>query len=132
MVNENVELIRAAYEAYARGEIATILELVDPDLEWTFLDPSFEDPDPQVCHGRDQFRIALQRQAERGLTSELQEVQGNGDRVMVVSRTPGVDAYRARKADDRTFDVFTIREGRVVALHACWDRAEALAVAGIE
>jgi ketosteroid isomerase-like protein len=54
MLNENVELIRVAYEAYARGDVATILQLVDPDLEWTYLDPSFEDPDPQVCHGREQ------------------------------------------------------------------------------
>ena len=132
MLNENVELIRVAYEAYARGDFDSILQLVDPDLEWTFLDPSFEDPDPQVCHGREQLQLALERQAEQGLRSELQEVLGNGERVMVVVRTPGVDAYRARKADDLNFDVFTMREGRVVALHACRDREEALAIAGIE
>jgi ketosteroid isomerase-like protein len=132
MLNENVELIRVAYEAYARGDVATILQLVDPNLEWTYLDPSFEDPDPQVCHGREQLKLALERQAEQGLRSELQEVLGNGERVMVVVRTPGVDAYRARKADDLNFDVFTMREGRIVALHACRDREEALAVAGIE
>jgi hypothetical protein len=51
---------------------------------------------------------------------------------MVVVRTAGVDAYRARKADDLNFDVFTMREGRIVTLHGCRDREEALAVAGIE
>jgi ketosteroid isomerase-like protein len=132
MLNENVELIRVAYEAYARGDVATILQLVDPNLEWTYLDPSFEDPDPQVCHGREQLKLALERQAEQSLRSELQEVLGNGERVMVVVRNPGVDAYRARKADDLNFDVFTMREGRIVALHGCHDREEALAIAGIE
>lgn len=51
--------------------------------------------------------------------------------VMVVVRTPGSDEHRARKTDDRTYDVITVRDGRIVALHACRDRAEALAVAGI-
>jgi ketosteroid isomerase-like protein len=129
MLNENVELIRVAY---ARGDVDSILQLVDPDLEWTYLDPSFEDPDQQVCHGREQLQLALERQAEQGLRSELQEVLGNGERVMVVVRTAGVDAYRARKADDLNFDVFTMREGRIVTLHGCRDREEALAVAGIE
>ncbi len=33
MPNENVELIRRAYEAYSRGDFATMLRFVDPDLE---------------------------------------------------------------------------------------------------
>jgi hypothetical protein len=52
MSNENAELIRRAYEAYANGDLAAMLELVDPDLEWTYLDPALEQPTPQVCHGR--------------------------------------------------------------------------------
>jgi ketosteroid isomerase-like protein len=131
MSNENVELIRTAYEAYARGDTTTMLSFVDPDLEWTYLDPSLEDPEPQVCHGRHELKDALARRAERGLRAELEEVIGNGDRVMVVVRTPGVDAHRARQADDRNFDVFTVREGKIVALRGCRDRNEALAIAGI-
>ena len=107
MPNDNVELIRTAYEAYARGDLATMLGFVDPDLEWTYLDPSLEDPEAQVCHGRHELREALERRAERGLTSELEEVVGSGDQVMVVARTPGVDAYRVRPADDRNFTAYT-------------------------
>ena len=131
MANENVDLIRTAYEAYARGDIATMLELVDPDLEWTYLDPSIEDPEPQVCRGRRELEVALARRSESGLTSELEEVVGTGDRVMVIVRTPGIDAFRVRAADDRNFDVLTLREGRIVALRGCRDREEALKVAGI-
>ena len=36
MWNENVELIRRAYDAYSRGDVATMLQFVDPDLEWTW------------------------------------------------------------------------------------------------
>jgi len=33
MTNENVDLVRRAYQAYADGDLAAMLELVDPDLE---------------------------------------------------------------------------------------------------
>ena len=131
MSNENVELIRRAYEAYSRGDVATMLQFVDADLEWTYLDPSLEDPDPQVCHGRHELETALERQAERGLKAELEEIAARGDRVMVVVRTLGVDAYRMLKADDRNYAVFTVREGRIVALRDCRDRGEAMAAAAI-
>jgi ketosteroid isomerase-like protein len=130
--NENVALIRGAYDAYARGDLATMLEVVDPDLEWTYLDPSLEDPQPQVCHGRHELESALARQAGQGLRAQLEEVLGHGDRVMVVVRTPGVDAYRVRQADDRNYSVFTVRDGRVVALRDCRDRQEGLRLTGIQ
>ena|SRR6266540_1707825 len=132
MSNENVALIRTAYEAYAKGDLVTMLGFVDPDLEWTYLDPNFEDPEPQVCHGRHELEVALARWGEQGLRAEVEEVLGYGDRVMVVARTPGIDAYRARPANDRSFSVLTIREGRIVALRDCRDRPEALAAIGIE
>ncbi len=115
MSNEAVKLIRRAYEANSRGEVATMLQYVDPDLKWTYLDPSLEDPEPQVCHGRHELEAALERQAERGLKAELEEVEAMGDRVMVVVRTPGLDMFRLRKAGDRNYAVFTVREGRIVA-----------------
>lgn len=108
-----------------------MLGFIGPELEWTLLDPSFEDPEPQVCHGRQELQTALERQAGRGLTSELEDVIGNGDRVVVVVRTPGIDAYRVRQADDRNYDVLTVHEGRIVAIHACRDREEPLKVAGL-
>jgi ketosteroid isomerase-like protein len=131
MSSENVDLIRTAYDAYTRGDVSGILGLIDRDVEWTYLDPAFEDPEPQVCHGRHELQAAMERQTQRGLHAELEEVAGNADRVMVVVRTPGIDAYRLRKADDRNFAVFTVREGRIVAFRDCRDRAEALKEAGI-
>ena len=132
MSSESVDLIRTAYEAYSLGDLAAMLDVVDSHLEWTYIDPSLDDPQPEVCHGRQELEAALERQAERGLRAQLEEVIGNGDRVMVVVRTPGVDEYRVRRADDRDFAVLTVRGGRIVALRDCRDRDEALAVCGIE
>ena len=57
-----MDLIRRAYEAYSRGDVATMLQFVDPDLEWTYLDPSLEDPEPRVCHGSHELETALSQQ----------------------------------------------------------------------
>ncbi len=77
MSNDNAELIGRASQAYASGDLDGMLALVDPDLEWTYLDPALEHPTPQV------------------------------------------------------YSVFTVREGRIVALRDCRDRQEALRVAGV-
>ena len=132
MSNKNVDLVRRAYQAYASGDLAAVLELVDPDLEWTYLDPTLEHPTPQVCRGRQELEQVLRHLAEHGLRAELDEVTSSGDLVMVGVRTPGVDAHYGRRGDDRAYSVFTVREGRIVALRDCRDRNEALQFAGIQ
>ena len=132
MSKENAELIRRAYQAYASGDLAAMLEFVHPDLEWTYLDPALEHPTPQVCHGRQELEQVLRDWAEHGLRAELEEVTSAGELVMVGVRTPGIDAYFSRGGDDRAYSVFTVREGRIVALRDCRDRLEALQLAGLQ
>jgi ketosteroid isomerase-like protein len=132
MSNENTELIRRAYQAYAGGDLDAMLELVDPDLEWTYLDPALEHPTPQVCHRRQELEQVLRDWAEHGRRAELEEVTSAGELVMVGVRTPGIDAYFSRGGDDRAYSVFTVREGRIVALRDCRDRLEALQLAGLQ
>jgi ketosteroid isomerase-like protein len=131
MCNQNEWIVREAFLAYDRGDVARMMDFVDPDLEWTYLDPATEDPQPQTRHGRDELEKALRRQADLGLRAELEAVVAAGDRVMLVMRTPGIDQYRHRQADDRTYDIVTVRDGLIVGLHACRDRSEARSLAGI-
>ena len=131
MADRNEAVVREAYEAYGRGDVARMLEFVDPDLEWTYLDPAFENPEPATCRGRDQLQLALERQAGQGLASQIEEISASGDKVMVVIRTPGVDRVRARQAEDRNFLVLTLAQERIIRMRACRDRDEARAVAGI-
>jgi ketosteroid isomerase-like protein len=131
MSKENAELIRRAYQAYADGDLGGLLALVDPDLEWIYLDPALKHPTPQVCHGRQELEQVLRHWAEHGLWAELEEVTSSGELVMVGVRTPGVDAHHGRPGNDRAYSVFTVREGRIVALRDCRDRQEALQVAGV-
>jgi ketosteroid isomerase-like protein len=131
MCNQNEWIVREAFLAYERGDVARMMDFVDPDLEWSYLDPSQEDPQPRIRHGREELEKALGRQAERGLRAELEAVIAAGERVILVTRTPGVDEHRQRPADDRTYDVVTVRDGLIVELRACRDRGEARSLAGI-
>jgi ketosteroid isomerase-like protein len=132
MTDPNEVLVREAYEAYGRGDVARMLTFVDPDLKWTFLDPSEPDPTPRTCHGRDELAQALRRRAAQGLTAQIEEVTARGDRVLVVIRTPGVDQVRARQARDRNYLVLTMRDGRIIAMRACRDDREARHIAGLD
>ncbi len=80
MADRNGAVVREAYEAYGRGDVARMLEFVDPELEWTYLNPAFENPEPETCHGRDQLRVALERQAGQGLAHRSRRLRPAGTR----------------------------------------------------
>ena len=131
MCNLNEWIVREAFLAYDRGDVAAVMGLVGPGLAGACLDPGPGDPRPRVVHGRGELEKALRRQAGLGLRAELEEVIAAGDQVIVVMRTPGADQYRRGRGDDRTYDVVTVRDGLIVGLHACRDRREARSLAGI-
>jgi ketosteroid isomerase-like protein len=66
--------IRAAYDAYTTGDIEALLAMFSPSLEWTYLDPSAENPAPQVWRGLDEIRRALRRQVSQGLKRRIEDV----------------------------------------------------------
>jgi ketosteroid isomerase-like protein len=131
MCNQNEWIVREAFLAYDRGDIARMMDFVDPGLEWTYLDPGLAELKPQTRHGREGLVNALRQQADLGLRAELEAVVAAGDRVILVMRTPGIDEYRHRQTGDRTYDVVTVRDGLIVGLRACRDHDEARSLAGI-
>jgi ketosteroid isomerase-like protein len=131
MSEQNESLVRTAYAAFSQGDVATMLELVHPDLEWTFLDPAFAKPEPRTCLGREQLQQVMERRGGMSPEAEVEEIASSGDQVMVVVHTPGLDQQRVRQADDRNYMVVTVHQGQITALHACRDRDEARRLAGL-
>jgi ketosteroid isomerase-like protein len=131
MCNLSEWIVREAFLAYDRGDVAAMMDFVDPRLEWDCLDPASGDPQRRIRRGRGELEKALRQQVELGLRAEIEEVVAAGDQVILVMRTSGVDEYRQRLAGDRTYDVVTVRDGLIAGLHACRDRSEARSIAGI-
>src|SRR5215472_3686255 len=125
MCNLSEWVVRSAYLAYERDDMAGMLDLVAPDLEWTYY--SSGDTAPLSCHGRDAIETALQRWPAGWSKPELEEVVASGDEVMVVLRARNGSPATVR----RIFTVATVQDGRIVALRACRDRDEARVHAGL-
>lgn len=132
MSAEPVEVVREAFEAFLNCDIPALRARVAEDLEWTYLDPSAVDPTPDTCYGSDRIVEGAGTWASLHLGTELEEIEGRGDKVVVILHAPGLDQVRARKADDRNFHVVTVHDGTITALRACRDRDEARAFAGFD
>ena len=130
MCNQNEWIVREAFLAYARGDLARMMEFIDPDLEWTDGGPG-QDDRAQVRAGRCELEQALRQQASNGQHAELEEVVASGEKVMLVMRTPGLGLNRHHSSGDKTYDVVTLRDGLITSLCACQDRAAARSLIGI-
>lgn len=120
------EVVERAFAAYASGDIAGMLELVDADLEWTYLDPALAYPRPKACHGRDELEGVLTHLAEHGTRFLVGEVRARGNKVMAELRVP-VHSHDPEllEVEDR-WNVVTAEGGRIVKLRDFRTRLGAL------
>ena len=126
MAQENVEIVRRAFEAYARGDLATAVSNHDPDVVF---DPA-EEP---AIHGRDAVRSYIQRWEEPwdDYEAEAEEFIDAGDCVVVALRVKARGKGSGVEVDARSYQVHTLRDGKLVRMDEYMDRDEALAAAGI-
>jgi ketosteroid isomerase-like protein len=130
MSQEIVEVVKAAFEAYNRGDLDAWLADADLDAEWHVL-PEATDPGPH--RGRQVIleRAKLWRQTLGGLRAEVLEYIDAGDYVIAPVRmrgqAPGSDAEVAL---DEVY-VTKFRNGKVVELREYRTKAEALEAAGL-
>jgi ketosteroid isomerase-like protein len=130
MSQENVEIIRRIAEAFERGGLDKFREYYHPDIEW-HEDPSF--PEAGVYRGLEAVeaynRQFLSEFAE--MHYEPQELIDANEHVIANMRIQG-----RGKASGATFDlsawwVFTLRDGRLIRVHAYLDRTRALEAVGL-
>ena len=118
MSRENVEVVRRGFEAYVRGDTETLLRLVDPEIEWK----QIEEPAP--VHGP---RAGLESVAR------WDEYIDAGENVVAVVRSKGRGKASGVAVEQVSYQVFTVRDGRVVRMreYGPGERAEALEAAGL-
>ena len=68
---------------------------------------------------------------EEGAETTLEEVIGHGDRVFVKVRFQGRGRASGVEVDTRLYEVYTLRDGKVLRIDEYEDRAEALEAAGL-
>ena len=132
MSQENVEIVRKAFEAWQQGGVEALLKVLDPDIEWT-LRPDF--PDAGIFRGYDEIRALFGRFDETlvNLTVEPLEFIAAGEHVVVPLNWAGRGKASGIEVAERQGETwaFTVRAGKVAVVTEYRRRAEALEAAGL-
>jgi ketosteroid isomerase-like protein len=128
---QNVSLVKRVYSAHRGGEMDAIFSLYDADIEWETLPQA---PGDRIYHGHDGIRTFFR--AWLGAWSEwdldVEEVTPVGDaRVLTVFRQHGRLRRTGVEVENRTAQIWTIRDGKVIRVQDFPSREEALAAAGL-
>jgi ketosteroid isomerase-like protein len=131
MSSENVEIVRRAYEAFNIDDPEAAIALLDPDVEWT-LPAHF--PDAETWRGRDRVVEGLRSMASSfdSLNLEVHELIDAGDRVVALVHIQGRAAVTGLDLSGMGVDghIWTLRDGRVVAVRMYGGTGDALAEIG--
>jgi ketosteroid isomerase-like protein len=129
MSQENVEIVRSIYGAYASGEFDAALSLVDPDV--TF-DVSIR-PEGKVYRGHEGVAEGLRTWTGtwEGFRMEVQELIDAGDRVVAIEHQSGRGRGSGVSLSHTYASVFSLRDGKVTRITWFQSRVEALEAVGL-
>jgi ketosteroid isomerase-like protein len=128
MSQENVEIVRAAYDAWNAGDMDALGDLYDPDAVvrspegWP--EQATNVGREAVMRGWKQFRETWDADAVEAIS--VIEV---GDRVAVRSDWHGTG--HGPEANFEMTMVYTVRKGRIFYLESFWDHGQALETLGL-
>jgi uncharacterized protein len=130
MSRENVDVVRRAYEAFARGDQAGMLAAWDPQIEWR----TREDlPDTATHRGHDEVLHWIARWLEswEDFKLETEDFIDAGEYVVVRTRQSGTGSESGAYAELQETHVFKLRNGRVIQVVEYRTKTEALKAVGL-
>jgi ketosteroid isomerase-like protein len=114
MSEQNVELIKRGYDAFAAGDVDTVMSLFDDNIEW--VEPG-ESAISGTYRGKGEVGQLMAKMGEKGLTATPQRFLSDGDDVVALGEvSAGGDT-------GNDADIFTVRGGKVVHVQIYTDTA---------
>jgi ketosteroid isomerase-like protein len=136
MSQENVELVRRAYEVFNEGGPEAVISagIWSPEIVFDF-SPS-DIPGLDVYRGHDEVRAFFEEDWFGAFPFEKWEVEvdelvDHGDQVIAISRQRGRGASSGAAAELEQGIIFTLRDGEVVRAEVYGDPEKALEAAGL-
>ena len=129
MSQENVEIVRANFEAWNAGDMEALRECFDPNVIMRMPD-DWPEPGPHV--GLEAVMRQLEQQRETWDADAFELITdfiGAADRVVV--RFIWLGAGHGPESNIEATGVYTVRRGKVFAIEHFWDHAEALETLGL-
>jgi ketosteroid isomerase-like protein len=121
-----VEAVRQLFGAFDRQDWGAALELLDPAIEWS--------PTEGTVHGVEALLTSLAEWFEPWDEHrvEAEEVTDAGDQVLAVVHLTGRGARSGMEVDQRFFQVYALRSGKIVRMVEFVTRHDALEAARAE
>jgi ketosteroid isomerase-like protein len=118
MSGDNVEIVRRTYAAFNRRDWDTLLEGLDPEVEWHQIT---QFPDRAVYRGREDMmdRFLKQQLIEQfaDFRVEVEELVDAGDHVVVIGHIHGHGSASGVPIHMRVVNVLEMRDGKVIRAH---------------
>jgi ketosteroid isomerase-like protein len=139
MSQENVEIVRRGYAAFARyledpSEVPPdVFAFLDAEIEWRGPREFPDLAEPRVGHDGVRSYFETLFEAIEDYRMEPEEfIDAGGDRVLVFSREGGRGRESgAEVVTHPTAHLWTIRDGKAIRMESYWERADALEAAGL-
>jgi len=108
MTVTDIDLVRRAWDAFARGEVDAAVEAFDPQVRWH----AGGDPDSErACRNRQDAEAFIRGLLANGVTARLLDIREAGDRLVAL-----VQMRHAANEDDQPpphGELITVRDGKV-------------------
>ncbi|TMK71645.1 MAG: nuclear transport factor 2 family protein [Actinobacteria bacterium] len=124
MARSNVEIVRAAYDAFGRGDTDAVFELCDPDI--VVRDPERTGTTSRGTEGMRQFWAEWFENWQE-YRVEPREFEEHGDQVLVRAEQSGRGKLSGVEIRQDLFNVLRLRDGKVVEYRLYTGRDAALA-----
>jgi uncharacterized protein len=132
MSQENVEIVRRAYEAWNAGDFDAAAELLSAGMEWQ-MPPNL--PETDTWRSKAEVERGLENFMEswKELRAEVQDLIDAGDRVVALVRFRGRSAVTGLELRGVSVDaaVWTVRDGKLAKVEMYGGTQEALEAAGL-
>jgi ketosteroid isomerase-like protein len=125
MSRRNVEIVARMYDTYERGDFASSLACLDPEIE--FSQPT-DEPGGGTFHGHEGVvqAFAAWTGAWEDYRVEVEELTDYGDRVLARTRHRGRGKGSGAEVELEIFQLWTLRDDKAVRATMYYDQAEAL------
>jgi ketosteroid isomerase-like protein len=121
----DIELLHRAWEAMSvEGDLSVLEGALDPEAKWRGVDDG-----PWICENRKMILKVMERNLHGGLVGRIEETVEVGGGIVVAFR-PDQPRDDGRPLDQGiAYVVVTMRDGLVIELKGCADRAAAMTYA---
>ena len=128
---ENIELIRRAYDAFNRRDLEPLLAMMHPDFELDF--SRSVGPEPGVYTGEDGMRRLFETywEAFEEISLQPEEFIGASDVTIAIVHARGRGRGSGIKVDARGPHMWSFREGKIVGFALFQELSEALEAANL-